>query len=109
MAQTAPQPPQADSDWTVQAADRIEAVVVAVRDNTTVPVQQGARAVTWALFAIVMGIVALVMLIIGLIRLNVYLPVDNKEKVWIADLILGAIFVLAGWLFLRMRNASTKE
>jgi hypothetical protein len=109
MAQTAPQPSQPDSDWTVQAADRIEAVVVAVRDNTTVPVQQGARAVTWGLFAAVMGIVALVLLVIGLIRLNVYLPVGDKQKVWVADLIIGAIFVIAGWLFLRMRNATIKE
>jgi hypothetical protein len=107
----APQPAQADSDWTVQAADRIEAVVVAVRDNTTVPVQKAARALVFGLFAGVMGITALVLLIIGLFRLNVYLPFgsDEARKVWVTDIALGAIFLLVGWFLLRKRNAMTKE
>jgi hypothetical protein len=107
----APQPAQADSDWTVQAADRIEAVVIAVRDNTTVPVQKAARALVFGLFAGVMGITALVLLIIGLFRLNVYLPFGTNEarKVYVLDIILGAIFMLVGWFLLRRRNALTKE
>jgi hypothetical protein len=111
MAQIAPQPSQSDSDWTVQAADRIEAAVVAVRDNTTVPVQKAARALVFGLFAAVMGIVALVLLIIGLFRLNVYLPFgkDAARKVWVTDIALGAIFVLVGWLMLRMRQSVPKE
>jgi hypothetical protein len=111
MAQTAPQSSQPDSDWTVQAADRIEAAVIAVRDNTTIPVQKAARAVVFGLFATVMGIVALVLLIIGLFRLNVYLPFgkDEARKVWVLDMVIGAIFLLLGWLLLRRRQPAPKE
>ncbi len=120
MAQIAPQAPQpvppapqpvpptphSDSDWTAQAADRIEAVVVAVRDNTTVPVQQAARAVVYGLFALVMATVALVLFVIGIFRLHVYLPFGNEaRRVWVAYLILAAIFLLAGGFLLRKRTA----
>jgi hypothetical protein len=111
MAQTAPKPPQSGSDWTVEAADRIEAVVTIVRDKTTVPAQQVAQAVVFGLFAAIMGIVALVLLVIGILRLNVYLPFgsDAARKMWVAYLIVGAILLLAGLFLFRKRTATRKE
>ena len=110
MSQTAPQPPEAGPDWTTEAADRIESVVIAVRDKTTVPVQKAARALIFGLIALIVGIVAFVMLVISLFRLNVYIPVSEEaRKIWIADVVVGAIFVLIGWLLWVRRKPRYKE
>jgi hypothetical protein len=111
MPPTAPQPPKAGPDWTTQAADRLESVVTTVRDKTTVPVQKAARAVVCGLIGAVLGSVALVLLVVALFRLHVYIPVGNKEgrKVWIADVAVGAIFVLLGGLLWSRRKPRHKE
>ena len=86
------------SDWTVQAADGIERVVVAVRDKTSVPLTTVARAVVFGLLAAVMGLTTLIFLTIATVRaLNAYLPGD----VWAAYLLTGGIFTLVGALTLR--------
>jgi hypothetical protein len=109
MAQTAPRPPAASQDWTVEAVDRIEAVVEVVRDKTTVPAQKVARGVVYGLVAAVMGLMALILLVIGLIRLNVYLPFSPEgRKVWITYMSIGAIFILVGTLLWRKRTPSNK-
>src|SRR4051812_32741504 len=105
----------AGPDWTVQAADRIESVVGSIRDKTVVPVSTIARALVYGIVAGVLGIVALVLVAIGSMRvLNVSLPFyvgeSHARSVWISDMIVGGIFVLAGWLFfLRKANAKVKR
>jgi hypothetical protein len=109
MAQIAPQSP-AGSDWTVEAADRIDAVVATVREKTTVPVQKVARAIVFGLIAAVLGIVAGVLAAIGLFRLHVYLPFGHNEgrKVWVTYAGVGAIFLAAGTLIWRNRKPRHK-
>jgi hypothetical protein len=109
MAQIAPQSP-AGSDWTAEAADRIEAVVTTVREKTTVPVQKVARAVVFGFIAAVLGIMAGLLVVIGLFRLHVYLPFRHNEgrKVWVTDAGVGAIFLAAGALIWRYRKPRHK-
>jgi len=110
MPQTAPQPPKAGPDWTTEVADRIESVVTTVRDKTTVPVEKAARAVVYGLIGLVIGIVALVLLVVAIFRLHVYIPGHREgRKVWIADVGVGAIFVLLGAFCWSKRKPRTKE
>jgi threonine/homoserine/homoserine lactone efflux protein len=110
MQPIAPQPPKADPDWTTEVADRIESVVTAVREKTTVPAQQAALAVIYGLILLVVGIVIIVLLVIAIFRLHVYIPVSSESrKVWIADVVVGAIFVLLGGLLWRRRRPPIKE
>ncbi len=80
-------------DWTEQVADAIDTAVSTVRDKTVVPAQKAVRAVVAGLLAGVLAGVAAVLLAIGSFRaLSVYLP----EDVWVADLVVGGIFTVAG-------------
>jgi hypothetical protein len=110
MAQTAQEPPASSSDWTAQTADRIESVVTAVRDKTTVPVQKAARAVVYGLVAGALAFLALVLFLVGLFRLHVYLPFGHNEgrKVWVTYVGVGAIFLGIGGFLWRKRNPLPK-
>lgn len=104
----------ATSDWTVQAADRIDSVVGSIRDKTVVPLTTVARALVYGLIAGLLGTVALVMLAIIAVRLlDVYLPfhvgTSHARSVWISDAGIGGIFAFVGWFFfLRKANAGAK-
>ena len=107
MAQTASPPPASGHDWTTEAADRIESVVTAVREKTTVPVQKIAAVVVYGLVAAVLGATALILMIVGLLRLHVYLPFHPEgRRVWITYVALGAIFTTAGGFLWRKRTAN---
>jgi hypothetical protein len=109
MAPTAAPPPETGHDWTAEAADRIESVVTAVRDKTTVPVQKVAAVVVYGLVAALLGATALVLLIVGLFRLHVYLPWHPEgRRVWVSYLALGAIFSGAGAFLWRKRTTPAK-
>ena len=87
-------------DWTSQAADTVEAVVLAVKQKTTVPLTTIARAVVYGVVIATLGTAALVMLVIAAVRvLVVYVPVGTvhgHRRVWIVDVTLGLLFTLAG-------------
>jgi hypothetical protein len=109
MAQIGSPPPGSDHDWTSVTADRIEAVVTAVREKTTVPVQKIGAAVVYGLVAGILGAMALIVLLIGLFRLHVYLPFHPEgRRVWVTDMFLGAIFTVLGGLLWRRRTAQPK-
>ena len=94
-------------DWTVQAADTVERVVVGIRDKTTVPLTTVARALVYGQLAATMAVVAVVLLAIGLVRvIDTYLPVHpHARAVWITEAIVGGIFLLPGAFLLRKANA----
>jgi hypothetical protein len=105
-----PAPPATtDDDWTVQAADTIDRVVTTIRTKTSDPLVVVARWVVFGLLAVVVGIMAVVLFAIGAVRaLVVYLPVGDN-RVWVADLIVGGIFVLAGLLCFRSARPSDER
>jgi hypothetical protein len=104
------QPAPGRRDWTDQAAEAVETVVLTVKEKTTVPATTIARAVVYGLVIAALGIAVLILLAIAGVRfLTVYLPVGRvnggHHRVWVADLIVGLIFTLAGLLFWSRRAA----
>lgn len=87
------------SDWTVQAADAIERVVVGIRDKTTVPLTTVARALVYGLLVAVMGLTIVVFLAIMSVRLVTSYLVSGE--VWAAYVVVGGIFTLPGVFLLR--------
>jgi hypothetical protein len=81
------------SDWTIQAADKIESVVDAVRTKTTDPLVGISRWVVYGTLAAIVGLVAATVAVIGLVRvLDVILP----GHVWVVYVVLGGIFTAVG-------------
>lgn len=79
------------SDWTGQAADRIEQIVTTVRDRTVVPARSASQVVIFGLLAaFFVGTAAALLTILVFRLLTLGLPV------WAAWLVLGGIFVAAG-------------
>ncbi len=110
-------PPSADRgrDWTDQAVDTVESVVLTVKEKTTVPLTTAARAAVYGLVIAVVGIVLLVVVVVALIRLaDVYLLVHagrahGRVRVWIAYVGLGIIFSAAGFIFWSKRRAKERS
>jgi hypothetical protein len=89
------------SDWTGQAADRIEQIVATVRDRTVVPARSASQVVIYGLLAVFFVGTAAVLLTILLFRLLcLALPI------WAAWLVLGGIFVAAGAFCWAIRSRS---
>ena len=85
--------PSAEHDWTEQVADAIDNAVSTVRDKTVVPAQKVVRAIVAGLLAGVLAGVAAVLLAISAFR---GLAIAVPEDVWLAYLVLGGIFTVAG-------------
>lgn len=98
-------------DWTVEVTDKVESVVGAIRDKTTVPITKVARAVVFGLVVATGAVVGVVLVVVALLRLlDVYLPFDPYgRRVWVAYAALGAIFVLVGAFCWSKRSPSTQE
>src|SRR3954469_7025783 len=85
-------PPPPEGDWASQVADTIERVVGQVRERTTRPLVTATRAIVFGLLAAIIGIASLVLVAITLVRVLTYLP----GGVWVAHLITGLVFLIAG-------------
>jgi len=106
--------PSAGDDWTVEAADLIETAVTAVRDKATIPLRTATRAVVYGVALSVVGVITITLSVAAFIRvLTVYLPVGHSaghhHRVWVAYLIVGGIFTLAGLFLLRKAEATPQE
>jgi hypothetical protein len=82
------------SDWTTDAANAIDNAIGLVRERTVEPVRSVVRVVTYGLLAALILIPAFTMTTIAAFRL---LTIATHDNAWAAWLILGGIFVLAGW------------
>ncbi len=79
------------SDWSGQAADRIEQVVATVRDRTVVPARAASQVIVFGLLAsFFVGAAAVLLTILAFRLLSLALPI------WAAWLVLGGIFVAGG-------------
>jgi hypothetical protein len=95
------------ADWPAQVADTIERVVGRVRDLTTGRAITAARALVYGTFALLVGLAVVVMLAISAVRLlDAYLPdaVVGEDHTWVAHLIVGGIFTLAGMVLWAKRT-----
>jgi hypothetical protein len=93
------------ADWTTDAVDALDQAVGLVRDKTVAPAQRASRALVSGLLVAFFVIVALFMIAIALFRVLVVLVDD----VWLAYLILGGIYVLAGAFCWPLRAPRTKD
>jgi len=90
-----------DADWPEQATDGIIRLVDSVRDKTTGPALQIARAIKYGVTALIFGTVVAFMLVIGLIRALevIFINVFHLENpIWLVYLIVGLVFVGLGAL-----------
>jgi hypothetical protein len=92
-------------DWATRAADSIEHVVVTVRDRTTRPLLLAGRALVFGVLIAIVGVSMVVLLSIAIVRIVVILT----DRAWVADLILGALFVIAGFVLLALRKGAVEE
>lgn len=105
-AMTSPSPASSGNDWPADVAARIDSLVGAVRDKTTVPATTAARVVVYGLFLGVVGAALGILLVIALVRLlDVYLPFHPlARRVWVVDAGASAIFLAGGAFMWRKRR-----
>jgi nitrate reductase gamma subunit len=97
--------PHPDGDWATRAADSIEAIVTTVRDRTTRPLLIAGRGLVYGLFAAILAIAVIVLFSIALIRgLTV-----ATGKAWIAEFIVGGLFIIIGIVLLVLRRTPQTE
>jgi hypothetical protein len=90
------------ADWAVQVVDTLESVVHAIKSKTTDPALRLVRTVVYGVMGIGLAIATLLLLTIGSVRvLDAYLP----QGVWLAYLIIGGIFLVAGLFVWSKRTA----
>lgn len=103
---TSPSPASPGSDWPADVATRIDSLVGAVRDKTTVPATTAARGVVYGLILGVLAAAIGILMVIVVVRiLDVYLPFHPVgRRVWVVDAAASAIFLGAGAFLWRRRR-----
>ena len=98
--------PTGNQDWPAEVAARIESVVGAVREKTTVPAILAAEGVVYGVMLAVLGAAMLILFVISLVRVVVvYLPLHPYgRRVWIADAAAAAILLATGTFLWRKRR-----
>jgi len=97
-------------DWGDQAADTIEAVVLTVKEKTTVPLRTAARGVVYGLVLVVLGAVLLIIGVIVVVRIaDVWLlgwagRAHGHVRLSIAYGALGMLLTVAGLWCWSKRN-----
>ncbi len=103
---TSPSPASPGNDWPADVAARIDSLVGAVRDRTTVPAATAATVVVYGLLLTVLASALGILLVIALIRLlDAYLPLHPVgRRVWVVDAAVSAIFLAGGAFMWRKRR-----
>ncbi|HEX3622466.1 MAG TPA: hypothetical protein VHT97_09135 [Acidimicrobiales bacterium] len=90
------------ADWTVDLLDRLDHVIDLVRTNTTDRLVKVARLLVFGIIAAIVGSMAAVLALIAAVRiLDILLP----RGVWVAYVLLGAIFLAFGLFLWSKRTA----
>src|SRR5579871_5406254 len=109
-ATTTPPPPTPQRDWTEQATETVETLVLRVKEKTTA-LRTAARAIVYGLVIAVVGALAVTMLIIAAVRIaDVWLlgwagRVHGQHRVWIVYVAMGIIFSALGLFCWSRRTA----
>lgn len=81
-------------DLPTKGADAVDAVVDFIQNKAVRPLTLATRAIVFGIIVLTASVVTLVLLSITLVRLlTVYIP---GNRVWVSDLIVGAVFVAGG-------------
>jgi hypothetical protein len=81
-------------DLPTRGADWVDTVVELLRDRTVRPLTLATRAVVFGIIVFAAAVVTIVLLSITLIRLLTVYAFDGR--VWLSDLVVGVVFVVAG-------------
>ncbi len=96
-------------DWPSKASATVVHYVGTVRDRTTGPALVASRYAVYVLAMALIGVVLAVLLLLLLVRLLVSatgeLPFVDQGETWLAYYILGGLFVLAGMILWRKKEA----
>jgi hypothetical protein len=84
------------SDLPTRGTDLVESLVTLLRDRTVRPLTLATRVVVFGVIIFAAAVVTLVLLSITLIRLLTVYAFDGR--VWLSDLVVGAVFVIIGML-----------
>jgi hypothetical protein len=82
------------SDLPTRGADMVDTLVALIRDRAVRPLTLATRAVVFGIIILAASVVTLVLLSITLIRLLTVYAFGGR--VWISDLVVGALFVILG-------------
>jgi hypothetical protein len=108
--ETAPARTADGEDWAASAADAIERAVASVRAKTADPLERVVRLAVYGLLAAVVGVAIVVLLTAAAVRgLVELIDLAWQREVWLAHLLLGGIFLLAGLFAWRKRTAKTMK
>jgi hypothetical protein len=91
-------------DLPTRGADWVDTVVELLRDKTVRPLTLATRAVVFGIIVFAAAVVTIVLLSITLIRLLTVYAFDGR--VWLSDLVVGMIFVVAGIVAWSKRTGS---
>ena len=92
------------SDLPTRGADLVDTLVALLRDKTVRPLTLATRAVVFGIIVFAAAVVTIVLLSIALIRLLTVYAFDGR--VWLSDLVVGLVFVVAGILAWSKRTGS---
>jgi hypothetical protein len=91
-------------DLPTRGADWVDTVVELLRDRTVRPLTLATRAVVFGIIVFAAAVVTVVLLSIALIRLLTVYAFDGR--VWLSDLVVGVVFVVAGLVAWSKRTGS---
>ncbi len=95
------------NDLPVRGTDLVESLVTLVRDRAVRPLTLATRAVVFGIIIFAATTVTVTLVSIALIRLLTVYAFDGR--VWLSDLVVGAIFVAAGLVAWSQRTVSTRS
>ncbi len=107
-----PQPPRTPgtgmmNDLPVRGADMVDGLVELLRDKTVRPLTLATRAIVFGIIVFAASVVTVVLLSVTLIRLLTVYAFDGR--VWLSDLVVGALFVVAGVVAWSQRSNPSDE
>ncbi len=92
-------------DLPTRGADYVDTLVELLRDKTVRPLTLATRAVVFGIIIFAAAVVTVVFLSITLIRILTVYAFDGR--VWLSDLVVGALFVMAGMVAWSRRTDPT--
>jgi hypothetical protein len=84
------------ADLPVRGADLVDTLVELLRDKTVRPLTLVTRAVVFGIIVLAASVVTVTLLSIALIRVLTVYAFDGR--VWLSDLVVGAVFVAGGFV-----------
>lgn len=85
----------------------VDSLVELLRDKTVRPLTLATRAIVFGIIVFAASVVTIVLLSVTLIRLLTVYAFDGR--VWLSDLVVGALFVVAGVIAWSQRSNPSDE